>query len=600
MIEAASLLNRTLDEKYRIERQLSGGGMGTVFLATHVGTERPVAVKVIAPEYMTNAEFVERFRREAKAAGRLRHPNVVNVTDFGFAMQDGTPTAYLVMEYLDGCTLADVLTEEKRLSLAWTADIVEQMCLAIDAAHRAGIVHRDLKPENIWLEPNRRGGYTVKVLDFGLAKLRESCVGAAALPAMTPETFFAQTSGLVKTEAATVIQRRGGTNGKIDGGVTQTGTVLGTPLYMSPEQCRGEAADARSDVYAIGVIAYQMLTGVTPFEGDGATLLERHVSESPRPIRDVWKKIPRGVARVVMSALEKDPARRPQSARAFANAFRAHAEGFGALVRQSIILCSQHFKIFLQIVSIAFLPSMLIIFLITSIQIFGKPSSNFIKITLALFGILGGFASLFSQFILAGIFVPITAQLVVSPVVAIKIRPAFQLLKRRWRAFLVTFFWATIWQVGGFLLAFIPLLLFMYWFSLSLMVTMMESMQGREALRRSKLLVRRIPKTVVGALVFSISISILFGIFNALIKQNKIFQLKIINELKLENICDIIFLIFMIAVGCVTASMQSLVYFKARQAGGEMVSETLAEFEAENLPRTVWQTKMLARGGARQ
>jgi hypothetical protein len=377
------------------------------------------------------------------------------------------------------------------------------------------------------------------------------------------------------------------------------GTVLGTPLYMSPEQCRGEAADARSDVYAIGVLAYQMLTGVTPFEGDATALLESHVNESPRPVRNVWKKIPRGVANVVMSGLEKDPARRPQSARAFANAFRAHAEGFGALVRQSIILCSQHFKIFLQIVGIAFLPSIFIFFLVISIQIFGKPSSNFIKLTLAFFVILDGFTSLFSQFILAGIFVPITAQLVVSPVVAIKMRPAFQLLKRRWRAFLVTFFWVVVWQIGGFLLALIPLLLFMYWFSLSLMVTMMESMQGREALRRSKSLVRRIPKVIVSTLAFSISISVLSDIFNVLIKQNKIFEMKIFNELKLSDLFDIVFLVFMMGLACLTASMQSLMYFKARQAGGETVSETLAEFEAENLPRTVWQTKMLARGGAR-
>ncbi len=147
--------------------------MGSVYLATHLGTERPVAVKIIAPQYMQRAEFVERFRREARAAGSFRHPNVVNVTDFGFAATSGGHVAYLVMEYLDGCTLGEILEEEHNLPVSWTLDILEQVCSAVQEAHLQGIIHRDLKPDNIWLEPNQRGGYTVKVLDFGIAKLEE-------------------------------------------------------------------------------------------------------------------------------------------------------------------------------------------------------------------------------------------------------------------------------------------------------------------------------------------------------------------------------------------------------------------------------------------
>src|SRR6478752_1629863 len=128
----ADLLGQTLDEKYLVERELGRGGMGTVYLATHVGTERPVAVKVIAPQYMKRGEFVERFRREARAAGRLRHPNVVNVTDFGFADSNDGQVAYLVMEYLDGCTLGEILDEEGNLPVAWTLDILEQVCSAVD------------------------------------------------------------------------------------------------------------------------------------------------------------------------------------------------------------------------------------------------------------------------------------------------------------------------------------------------------------------------------------------------------------------------------------------------------------------------------------
>src|SRR5687768_8251872 len=169
----SDVTGQVLDAKYRIERELGRGGMGTVYLATHLGTERPVAIKVISPQYMERPEFVERFRREARAAGRLRHPNVVDVTDFGFAQTEGGQVAYLVMEYLDGCTLGEILEEEKNLPVGWTLDILEQVCSAVNEAHVQGIIHRDLKPDNIWLEPNQRGGYTVKVLDFGIAKLEE-------------------------------------------------------------------------------------------------------------------------------------------------------------------------------------------------------------------------------------------------------------------------------------------------------------------------------------------------------------------------------------------------------------------------------------------
>src|SRR5215831_15765532 len=199
------LTGEVLDEKYRIERELGKGGMGSVYLATHLGTGRPVAVKVITPQFMMNDEFVERFKREAKAAGRLYHPNVVNVTDFGFAHVEQERIAYLVMEYLDGCTLAEVLAEESSLPIDWVVDIVEQTSSAIDEAHQQGIVHRDLKPDNIWLEPNRRGGYTVKVLDFGLAKLGDvETAGAtgAVIAGGSPST----TSGLPESDPKTLAQ----------------------------------------------------------------------------------------------------------------------------------------------------------------------------------------------------------------------------------------------------------------------------------------------------------------------------------------------------------------------------------------------------------
>src|SRR2546423_2709463 len=174
MTPIGKYVGQILDDKYRLERLLGMGGMGAVYLATHLGTDRYVALKLIMPQFMRNEEFVERFKREARAAGRLRHPNVVDVTDFGFSGSGPDRVAYLVMEYLDGATLSDVLYEENRLPLYWVVDILEQVCAAVHEAHQQGIVHRDLKPDNIWLEPNGLGGYRVKVLDFGIAKLGEA------------------------------------------------------------------------------------------------------------------------------------------------------------------------------------------------------------------------------------------------------------------------------------------------------------------------------------------------------------------------------------------------------------------------------------------
>ena len=165
------MIGEILDAKYRIDKQLGAGGMGNVYLATHLGTTRVVAVKVIAPKWAEEPQFLARFQREAQACGRLRHPNIVNVTDFGVAKATGGDMPYLVMEYLDGQTLSDFQKANAQIALPLIADFLDQIGLALAEAHRHGIVHRDLKPDNVWLEPNGRGGYTVKVLDFGVAKV---------------------------------------------------------------------------------------------------------------------------------------------------------------------------------------------------------------------------------------------------------------------------------------------------------------------------------------------------------------------------------------------------------------------------------------------
>src|SRR3954471_14235303 len=191
------MIGEILDGKYRIDKQLGAGGMGTVYLATHLGTTRVVAVKVIAPRWAADPHFLARFQREAQACGRLRHPNIINVTDFGIAPGKRGSVPYLVMEYLDGQTLSDFQKEHPRVSLPLIADLLDQIGLALAEAHRHGIVHRDLKPDNIWLEPNGRGGFTVKVLDFGVAKLGQ--LGGWAVPSTSGSTFTTPTPAPLST-----------------------------------------------------------------------------------------------------------------------------------------------------------------------------------------------------------------------------------------------------------------------------------------------------------------------------------------------------------------------------------------------------------------
>src|SRR5258707_3373941 len=435
-------VGQTRDEKYRLERLLGQGGMGAVYLATHLGTERFVALKLIMPQFMRNEEFVERFKREARAAGRLRHPNVVDVTDFGVARAGKESVASLMIEYLDGCTLSDVLAEEKRLPLYWVVDILEQVCAAVDEAHRQGIVHRDLKPDNIWLEPNGLGGYRIKVLDFGIAKLGEvgnarpeaapvsqsadeistihfsesPLAATAAAGAPDSESTPGRLDPLTNLESETLVQPapevekdghatrlikdegratrvsqhdarvtqageeseqtrlfagdaqhtvrpEGARHRTTDAsataattGLTRVGAILGTPLYMSPEQCRGENLDARSDIYSLGIIAYQMLSGTPPFTGQTTTVMRAHNESQPIPLREHDGKLPKRVSRLIMSALEKDPAARPQTAIAFANALRANADGLRALYRRAFALYSEYFPKFFKLSLLAHIP----------------------------------------------------------------------------------------------------------------------------------------------------------------------------------------------------------------------------------------------------
>ncbi len=366
-----SLPGSILDGKYRIERQLGKGGMGAVFLAVHLGTIRTVAVKVIAPHLAGHDEFFLRFQREAEAAGRLRHPNVVNVTDFGITRSGGEELAYLVMEYLDGQTLSEYLAAHARPPVPVVLDIIDQVSLALDAAHQAGIVHRDLKPDNIWLESNLRGGFNVKVLDFGIAKLTDP-IASTVLPApvrnasVDPVTAAPGTDEtLVMAEAPTIDRSYSGTaespsrplTGIPNTLQTIAGAILGTPAYMAPEQWRSDSVDYRADIYSLAAIAYQSLCGRPPFEGSTATeLLQQHLKAEPESPRERNRSLSAALSRVILSGLRKDPGQRPPSAGTFAAQLRLAAEAEFEILRRGRDVARTHSHCFFALSACCFLP----------------------------------------------------------------------------------------------------------------------------------------------------------------------------------------------------------------------------------------------------
>jgi len=356
------MIGEILDAKYRIDKQLGAGGMGNVYLATHLGTTRVVAVKVIAPRWAAEPQFLARFQREAQACGRLRHPNIVNVTDFGIARAAGGDMPYLVMEFLDGQTLSDFQKANPQVALPLIADILDQIGLALAEAHQHGIVHRDLKPDNIWLEPNGRGGYTVKVLDFGVAKvnllgewsprLKETPEPGAPLT-VTPrpmlpgdelETVTIEMPAEETETMAIVPDPSRLSSGSLDSSAsaqTMPGSLIGTPAYMSPEQALGKQIDFRSDIYSLAVVAYSLVCGDLPFTGKTSELFEFHRTGSPIPPASI-RKIPRDVSDAIMAGLARDPADRPASAVAFTRRFHNAVDAEFLALRRSKAFLLQH------------------------------------------------------------------------------------------------------------------------------------------------------------------------------------------------------------------------------------------------------------------
>ncbi len=642
-------VGQVLDDKYRLERLLGQGGMGAVYLATHLGTERYVALKLIAPQFMRNEEFVERFKREARAAGRLRHPNVVDVTDFGFSGDGADRVAYLVMEYLDGCTLSDVLSEENRLPLYWVVDILEQVCSAVDEAHQQGIVHRDLKPDNIWLEPNGLGGYRVKVLDFGIAKLAEATAGGAEFlprshpaedtPTLIPSTPLAATAGAVQSEtraaaaaaspahleAATLIQTHnpeedqratqlinepdqntrffGAARETVGGayltmapsstsaasGLTRVGAILGTPLYMSPEQCRGEHLDARSDIYSLGIIAYQMLAGAPPFTGETTSIIAAHKEIQPVPVRDLNKKLPKRVSRMVMSALEKDPAARPQSANAFANVMRANAEGIGALYRRAFALYSEYFPKFLRLSFVAHIPVIVLTVLLAALVIAQPHLPKLVfGISAGVVGLLQVPATLFAAWMISAVTAVIVTQLAAAPLKPVELRSGFDVLRQRWRPFLRTGVRVFLRILIGWILFVIPGFVMTIRYMLWSPVVLLEGIQGKPALKRARQLAARSWWTVILVCIFQlITPSIVNLLIVRLLGINH--SVHVGRGIRVTGQFTSLTTIFVMPLMSI---VPALVYLKMRQLGGETLSDVMSHIEDAEGAHSKWQQRM--------
>jgi serine/threonine protein kinase len=658
-------LGEVLDGKYRIEKLLGKGGMGAVYLATHLGTERPVALKIIAPEFMRQDEFVERFKREARAAGRLRHPNVVDVTDFGFAQHGRERVAYLVMEYLDGCALSDVLAEESQLPLDWVVDILEQVCSAIDEAHQQGIVHRDLKPDNIWLEPNMRGGYTIKVLDFGVAKLAEEtnpgvaaelrAVAEAGAQGNTVSNSFssqrsvAGTSNLSENatlldapkaggEAQTLILEQPAAPPDVDGrepsaaeaatqllpsehqggedqtlrlaretdqdsvamstspagGLTRVGSLLGTPLYMSPEQCRGERLDTRSDIYSLGIIAFQMLAGEPPFSGNISTVMRLHKEGAPPSVREKNKKVPKRVARLVSTAMAKDPSERPANAAAFASALRANTDGIGSLVRRAFALYVEYFPTFLRISLLAHAPVVLLALLLLSYDL-AEMKQWAPKVVLIPVLVLLSLFSLVINFlapsVISGMTVLIVMQLIIAPLRPVRLRDVFATFKKRWRPLLTTSIRASLRIIIGFILLIVPGFVMMIRYALYAPVVLLEGLESKAALKRARELMRRSRFTVIVVVCLQFLIPmILSAIITRYaiggIRNKSSFAPKVYTRL---SVLINIFIVPLISI------MTALLYLKMRQMGGEPLRETLDKLDSDDRPRSKWQQRMRER-----
>ena len=287
------LLGKTIRGKYRVLKKLGAGGMGAVYLAEQLSIGRKVALKVLQREFAMNDEFIKRFRQEARLAASLNHRHVITIHDFD---QTDDGNLFIAMEYVEGQNLKSII-QQGPLKLARALRFAVQIAEGLSAAHRAGVIHRDIKPENIMILQVLE---EVRLMDFGISRLRDT------------ETLAR---------------------------LTRPGMIMGTPAYMAPEQIEGHEVDEKSDIYAFGVVLYEMLTGETPFKAPTPTaLLMKHIKELPVPLRQLRADVPGGVEHLVMQTLEKQPERRQSAMEEIAIELRRIERAFKDEVPQTLII----------------------------------------------------------------------------------------------------------------------------------------------------------------------------------------------------------------------------------------------------------------------
>ena len=481
---------------------------------------------------------------------------------------------------------------------------------------------------------------TVKVLDFGLVKLGgadhtfdtpeisfKSSIAELNLPAAEAETFLHSTSEaqtLLKMTERNLDQTleplkspvehngRRSSDPSLKGRTTQQqlkeenltrlGSVMGTPFYMSPEQCRGERPTPSSGIYSLGVVAYRLLTGDAPFNGTNDELIELHKNAEPPPIRQKNRKIPRKMARIIMSALAKDPSARPQRAAGFASALRASWEGTGSLLRHAFALYSEHFPTFFQISMLGCVP----LFVVLAFAVFSDrliDMSQMSGVQLLVYGavLLGALvvSLLGAYFFVSAATVPVVVQLMVAPLRTVRIGTAFAALRKRWVIFAVTSLIVMSMIILGTVLFVVPGLIAAIVYCLYAPVAIMEQLGVRDTLRRSRTLTRRALSTVLIITFVEFTLPIL--VWRAAVTTD--FTLRLNQDWSPKEFgfnvgmsgMSALYQLFNVLVTPLTAIMISLLYLKTRSAGGESLKDTSEQFEALDIPRSRWEARMRIR-----
>ena len=369
--------------------------------------------------------------------------------------------------------------------------------------------------------------------------------------------------------------------------------MLGTPLYMSPEQCRGESLDARSDIYSLGVIAYQMLAGAPPFTGETTSVIRAHSENQPAVLREHNRKLPKRVSRLVMSALDKDRVARPQTAAAFANAMRANADGLGTLYRRAFALYSEYFPEFFKLSFLAHIPLIVLTLAALALRL-SQPRMN--KVVFVIGSILVALLQIPASFVTASIISGVTAiivtQLAVAPMKPVELRAAFAVLRSRWRPFLRTGIRVSLRILVGFILLVVPGIVMSARYLLWAPVVLLEGLERKAALKRSRELASRSWRTIIVAMLIQFLVPAIVGsVLGVLTGAAKIhgpasLRVKITGQLSaLVNV----FIVPLLSI------VPALLYLKMRQFGGETLNDVMTQIEeAEGTPNN-WRQRMRTR-----